>query len=142
MSKSKRRDDSKLVPIYDITKNIDEIEKIDYKVECEKLQKYIKQLENELKDRDAKIAELHKIPSVMKFSVEEEIALSQLERLNEAAQNRALSLEEVKIFDLLTKNKRLAQGESTVINADYEKIKGLSKTELIKIANKTQRKKS
>jgi hypothetical protein len=76
-------------------------------------------------------------PLAVPLPDEELISNSQLERLKHAAMNRELSLEEVKKFDLLVKNKRLAQGETTTIVADYKNLPAnLQKTELIKIASK------
>lgn len=40
---------------------------------------------------------------------EAEVADSQLERLRQASKNRTLTLEEVRMYDLLVKNKRLSQ---------------------------------
>jgi hypothetical protein len=73
-------------------------------------------------------------PIANEVTDEEMIALKQLERLKEAAQIRPLSLEEVRIYDLLVKNKRLAQGKETGI-IDTVKLPQ-DKKELIKIAAK------
>lgn len=67
------------------------------------------------------------------ISPEEEIADLQLARLNEAAQKRALTLEETRMYDLLVKNKRLAQDKSTS-NLSKGSFRDVSEVELIKIA--------
>ena len=65
---------------------------------------------------------------------EEEIALMQLDRLRKVAQTRSLTLEETKIFDLLVKNKRLAQDESTV-NLSKASYRDVSEITLAQIAS-------
>lgn len=52
----------------------------------------------------------------IQMSDEELIADIQLRKMSAKAKSQVLSLEDVKIFDLLVKNKRLAQGNSTNIN--------------------------
>lgn len=107
-----------------------------------RLSEQIQELKNLLQDRDDKIKHLESlltgIPSygviIPDVTDEEMIALKQLERLKEAAQIRPLSLEEVRIYDLLVKNKRLAQGSATDI-MDTVKLPQ-DRKELIKIASK------
>lgn len=70
------------------------------------------------------------------ISDEEVIAEYQLKALKSAAMMRDLTLDEVKRFDLLVKNKRLAQGNATTIEAQKGLPKGLSKDELVQIASK------
>jgi hypothetical protein len=53
---------------------------------------------------------------------EEIIALQQLEGLKIISATRDLTLEEIKKFDLLVKNKRLSQGNPTTIDAEFEKL--------------------
>lgn len=55
---------------------------------------------------------------------EEEIADLQLEKLRQTARKRSLTLEETRQYDLLVKNKRLSQEQSTINldNSDYKKI--------------------
>jgi hypothetical protein len=66
------------------------------------------------------------VPNVTPFTQhvtdEEMIALRQLESLKIIAMSRDLTLEEIKKYDLLVKNKRLSQGSPTTIDADYEKL--------------------
>lgn len=69
---------------------------------------------------------------VVTVSSEEEIAQIQLERLRQAAKNRTLTLEEVRMYDLLVKNKRLVLDEST-INLNKSQYKNLSDTELLQL---------
>lgn len=65
---------------------------------------------------------------------EAEIALMQIDRLKKIAQTRSLTLEETKIFDLLVKNKRLSQDEST-INLSKEQWRNVTEVDLIQIAS-------
>lgn len=46
-------------------------------------------------------------------SAEQQIAFTQIERLRLASEQRSLTLEEAKLFDILVKNKRLAEDKST-----------------------------
>lgn len=71
--------------------------------------------------------------SKLDLSPEEEIANLQLARLNEAAQKRVLTLEETRMYDLLVKNKRLAQDKSSSNNTKGS-FRDVSEVELIKIA--------
>jgi len=52
---------------------------------------------------------------IEEVSTEREIAEMQLERLKHIAKDRLLTFEEVKIYDLLTKNLLLAKGEATSV---------------------------
>jgi len=70
----------------------------------------------------------------MNLTPEEEISMVQLDRLRKIAQTRALTLEETKIFDLLVKNKRLSQDEST-INLSKSSYREVSEVDLIQIAS-------
>jgi hypothetical protein len=76
----------------------------------------------------------------VEISKEEEIALTQLEMLKSKTSNRQMSLEEARIFDILVKNKRLSQGDSTTITADYERLDRIDSKKLISIAKKNTKK--
>lgn len=69
------------------------------------------------------------------ISAEEEIAQLQLERLRLAANSRTLTLEETRMFDLLVKNKRLSQDEST-INLSKANYRDVSDADLLQIVGK------
>jgi hypothetical protein len=60
----------------------------------------------------------------------------QIERLQEDAMARKLTLEETKQLDLLIKNKRLLNGDSTIINGNAKRLdkKNISDAELISLA--------
>lgn len=79
--------------------------------------------------------------SVSKFThvitAEEEIAEVQLERLRQAAKSRTLTLEEIRAYDLLVKNKRLSQDEST-INLSKAHYRDISDSDLLQIAEKNE----
>lgn len=66
---------------------------------------------------------------------EEIIALQQLESLKLISASRDLTLEEIKKFDLLVKNKRLSQGSPTTIDAEFEKLPN-SMVDLKKLASR------
>jgi hypothetical protein len=102
---------------------------INLKQQLSEKTKHIQHLEDILKHTVSSYS-----PVFNEVTDEEMIALKQLERLKEAAQIRPLSLEEVRIYDLLVKNKRLAQGKETGI-IDTVKLPQ-DKKELIKIAAK------
>lgn len=63
---------------------------------------------------------------------EQEIADAQLELLRNASQTRPLTLEEIKMFDLLVKNKRIAQTE--VNNTEQGAYRDVKDIELIQVA--------
>lgn len=71
----------------------------------------------------------------LNITPEEEIAALQLERLRAAARIRPLTLEETRMYDLLVKNKRLAQDEST-INLSKAHYRDVSDSDLLQIAGK------
>lgn len=66
-------------------------------------------------------------------SSEEEIAQIQLERLRQSAKVRPLTLEEVRMYDLLVKNKRLVLDEST-INLGKNQYRDVSNEDLLQLA--------
>lgn len=68
---------------------------------------------------------------------EEEIATLQLDRLRTAAKVRSLTLEETRMYDLLVKNKRLSQDEST-INLSKKHYRDVTDAELLQIASKQE----
>lgn len=68
------------------------------------------------------------------FSDEEIIATKQLELIANEARIRPLTLDEIKKYDLLVKNKRLAQGNATTIEGKKSNVKELGKVDLLKLA--------
>lgn len=78
---------------------------------------------------------------LLSLSDEEEIALQQLDRLKRISQERSFTKDEAQMYDLFTKNKRLAQGKSTTINAAYDKIKSLPQKDLLELADVTRKNK-
>lgn len=65
---------------------------------------------------------------------EQEIAETQLERLRQSSQTRALTLEEIRAYDLLVKNKRLSQDEST-INLSKSNYRDVTNDTLLQLAS-------
>jgi len=74
-----------------------------------------------------------KASPVADVAPEESIAEIQLAKLREISNKRTLTLEEVRTFDLLVKNKRLTQEKSTQ-NFSKGSFRDVSEVELIKIA--------
>jgi len=56
-------------------------------------------------------------------SPEMEIAQLQLERIKQISRDRMLSYEELKMYDILTKNLLLLKGDPTVINGTSQVVK-------------------
>lgn len=105
----------------------------DSEIEFMRLQ--LKEKEDELSRANMLLNKLDVMNVVRPLSDEEEIASIQLEKIKNISRERALTLEEVKIYDLLVKNKRLAQGEVTDINGN-KNLNSMAKKDLIKIAAK------
>lgn len=74
-------------------------------------------------------------PIAINITDEELIADIQLRKLKEQARIRELTLDEIRKFDLLVKNKRLAQGNATEIEG-RTLSKELPKKQLLQIASK------
>lgn len=72
--------------------------------------------------------------SKIEVSDEEIIAEYQLRAIKQAAMVRDLTLDEVKRYDLLVKNKRLAQGNATVIDAKAKSLQGKNTEALLTLA--------
>jgi len=107
----------------------------------------IKTIEKLLKDIKNKNDEIASLKSLLSKSVplitdaskpettpEEQIADLQLASLLAAAQKRVLTLEETRMYDLLVKNKRLAQEKSNS-NQPKGSFRDVSEIDLIKIAS-------
>jgi predicted nucleic acid-binding Zn-ribbon protein len=109
----------------------------------DKLLKDVSQKNEEIKHLHSLVTQtvpvIKKESSAIAVSItpEEEIAQLQLERLRKAAQNRTLTLEETRMFDLLVKNKRLSQDEST-INLSKAHYRDVSDADLLQIASKDE----
>jgi predicted DNA-binding transcriptional regulator len=112
------------------------------------LNKEIESLKNQLKDKDVEIAALKRAGpksdlTVQRLDVSSEqvIAETQLKLLEDKAlSGHPLSLEEIRIYDLLVKNKRLAMGESTE-NASFRVLPpDMGDAELLRIAQTNEKK--
>ncbi len=140
---------SKTVTDLEEYKSLDQIKKemLSLKRENQAAMKTIEKLLKDLSKKNEEISHLQslvsqavpvKVPDKKKISVEisaeEEIAMIQLNKLRQVAQSRALTLEETKIFDLLVKNKRLSQDESTV-NMSKASYRDVSEIDLLQIAS-------
>lgn len=91
-----------------------------------------KQLEH-FKSMVQQVVPIIKKEVVTSVTPEEEIADHQLERLRQVAKTRTLTLEEIRSYDLLVKNKRLSQDEST-INVSKANYRDVSDAALLQIA--------
>lgn len=143
MGRSKQKNDSSnpVVPV-DQTQTIKILED-----QLLKLGKFATQLKQMVQERDQEILRLKGIlekstpgngeVTPLFITDEEEISLQQLDRLKRLSQERPLTLEEIKSFDLLVKNKRLAQKQPTMIPYSPEKKKELPVNELVLIAETT-----
>lgn len=74
--------------------------------------------------------------TVSPMTDEELIADVQLRKLKEKAKVSELTLDEIRKYDLLVKNKRLAQGEVTTIQGSKVNEASKDKTSLLQIASK------
>lgn len=93
-----------------------------------------------LRDKEAELAHVKllldrlDIANIVKpISDEEEIASIQLQKIKLLSRERALSLEEIKMYDLLVKNLKLAKGEVTDIQG-HKSLSKTSKPDLIRLA--------
>lgn len=104
-------------------------------------------LANKLEQANAKIKHLENlltkhVPVIgnsqrLITSDEQTITEMQLQFLKEKALTRELTLDEIKKYDLLIKNKRLSEGQSTV-NTEYKTLPtDVSSSDLVQIASQT-----
>lgn len=155
--KKKRYEDSnstsvqdRVVDIHELSNNLENPDLRDSYLKLEQkadaMSKTIDELVKALELKEDEIIQLKNmlnksIPTVgsaidMILSDEEVIADIQLRKLKDSARTRELTLDEIRKFDLLVKNKRLAQGNATTIDGQAKNIKQLNQTELLKIASK------
>ena len=76
------------------------------------------------------------------LSAEEEIALSQLARLQSIARERLLTPDEVKMYDLLVKNLRLVRQNPDIVAVPVKIISGPVDKELLALASGIETKKN
>mgnify|MGYP001559843260 CR=1 FL=1 len=101
--------------------------------ENEKMRLHIKDVEAELAHAKMLLDRLDIANIVKPISDEEEIASIQLQKIKLLSRERALSLEEIKMYDLLVKNLKLAKGEVTDIQG-HKSLSKTSKPDLIRLA--------
>lgn len=137
--------------VHDLNKNMPSLEDSYIKLEkkCEALSETVEQLLKAIEDKEVEITELkamlsnsslQTVGSVVELALDDEVFIAdmQLRKLKDAAKVRQLTLDEVRMFDLLVKNKRLAKGDATTIDGkSKDSIKKLSKPELLKLAAKS-----
>lgn len=100
-----------------------------------------RQLEVQLEKANAEIEQLKVLLAkvdvaglALPVSDEEEIASIQLNRIKMLSRERALTLEESKILEVMVKTKRQAKGDATEIISTKDLPKNLDKSQLIQIA--------
>lgn len=108
------------------------------KAENERLIKVIEALRKELMEKTEKLSHMETlmiktIPAFVKVSPEEEICEIQIQMLRSVSKDRELTLEETKKLDILIKNKRLSQEQSTV-NMQARNVEEVSDAILLQIA--------
>jgi hypothetical protein len=139
----KKKNDTSNLTVKELATKVEDLAPSFVESKVAELAQRILQLENIIKGKDQEIQHLKEMldsaipsfePESKPLTQEELIALKQLELLMHDANNRRLTLEEVKIFDILVKNKRLAQGESTGV-VDMVKLPK-NKSKLIEIASR------
>lgn len=99
---------------------IEDVNVLSLKYQNEMLLEENKRLQEEINKLQLKIKQLQS--GVTHVSDEELIANAQLERLKMKAMEQELTLEEIKKFDLLVKNKKLSEANSSAIPANYERL--------------------
>ncbi len=110
------------------------------------LNKEIDSLKRQLEEKNKEIASLKNNSPVNDEAIapptsEETIARTQLAMLEQASMIRPLSLEEVRIYDLLVKNLRLSTDDSSSGKTTYKYLPGnTSEAELIKLAQSNVKK--
>lgn len=110
--------------------------------------KTIDKLIVENKKKDQEISDLKRLlessvpvlvpQRLVKFEIppEEEIAEVQLNKLREISRQRPFTVEEGRLYDILVKNKRLAQEKST-INVESKDYTNVKEADLIAIAGRS-----
>ena len=136
--------------IVDVIKNAEKQGLAEYAAQVEKenssLHETIDRLLSKIQEYENEIINLRRILEdngesglLVPPTDEELIADLQLRRLTEKAKLGELNLEEIKKYDLLVKNKRLAQGKSTSNVDQQAKLPQLPNSKLIEIAGKRRK---
>jgi len=119
----------------DASSNLTEdVNVLSLKYQNEMLLEENKRLQEEINKLQLKIKQLQS--GVTHVSDEELIANAQLERLKMKAMEQELTLEEIKKFDLLVKNKKLSEANTTSLPAEYKNLpEDINDSELLQIAS-------
>lgn len=119
----------------DASSNLTEdVNVLSLKYQNEMLLEENKRLQEEINKLQLKIKQLQS--GVTHVSDEELIANTQLERLKMKAMEQELTLEEIKKFDLLVKNKKLSEANTTSLPAEYKNLpEDINDSELLQIAS-------
>lgn len=155
MSKNQQEDSNSILSIDELIKKTSDSEVLEnhYKKQIKQLEerclglaetvdKCIKSLESKEEEITHLKMMLSKMTPVIGEAIminptdEELIADIQLRKLKENARTRELTLDEIKKFDLLVKNKRLAQGNATTIEEKKGLPKDTPKDKLLGLATK------
>lgn len=119
----------------DASSNLTEdVNVLSLKYQNEMLLEENKRLQEEINKLQLKIKQLQS--GVTHVSDEELIANAQLERLKMKAMEQELTLEEIKKFDLLVKNKKLSEANTASLPAEYKNLpEDINDSELLQIAS-------
>src|SRR6266850_6895060 len=134
ISPLQQNDSSNILNINEVAENTFKTQLLKSEEKCITLSQSINLLIKKLESKEEEIMHLKRILSQsvpiigeivpINISDEEIIAEIQLQKLKDSARQRELTLDEIRKFDLLVKNKRLAQGSATEIEG---KVKTLPK---------------
>lgn len=111
-----------------------EIDRLKTLVESQ--QEYIGQLLEtlDIKEKEIIAIQAGTTPDKIIISDEEQIASGQLRLLKQKAEAGELTLDDIKRFDILVKNKRIAQGGNPTLDAKHNVLDAIPTVDLLKIA--------
>lgn len=144
-----QNDSSKVIDINQLQENTLKTQVLQLENKCIVLAQSIDLLLKKLESKEEEVSQLKRILSQsvpivgqavpIHISDEEHIAEIQLQKLKENSRSRELTLDEIRKFDLLVKNKRLAQGSATEIEGKAKSLpKNISTSRLIELASKKE----
>lgn len=144
-----QNDSSKVIDVSQLQENALRTQVLQLEDKCIALSQSIDLLLKKLESKEEEIMHLKRMLSQstpilgqaipINISDEEHIAEIQLQKLKENSRTRELTLDEIRKFDLLVKNKRLAQGSATEIEGKAKGLpKGLPTSRLIELASKKE----
>lgn len=144
-----QNDSSKIIDVSQLQENALRTQVLQLEDKCIALSQSINLLLKKIESKEEELGHLKRILSQsvpiigqavpINISDEEHIAEIQLQKLKENSRTRELTLDEIRKFDLLVKNKRLAQGNATEIEGKTKGLpKNISTSRLIELASKKE----